>query len=392
MIQINQKEDCCGCQACAQICPRHCITMLKDSEGFLYPQTEETNCVQCGFCEKVCPLLHSAPPSPGVPKSYAAYNLDEEVRLHSSSGGIFTLLAENVLAQDGAVYGSAMSGCYVKHIRVTNRELLSLLRGSKYVQSDTGDCYTLAKQDLKAGKNVLFTGTPCQIEGLKAFLGQDYKNLICVDLICHGVPSPMVWQKYVSYREKAAASTMDSMAFRQKTNGWKAYEILFRFANGTVHAHNHSKDTFMQLFLHDLCLRPSCYTCHFKKLHRVSDLTLGDFWGIGEVCPEMDDDKGTSLVIAHSERGLALLNMLSSQIRCQAVPLDAALAGNPAMCKPAVKPEMREQFMAQIQTEDFPQLSPKYLREPITVKIILKRILRKLRVLDLVKYLKKARV
>lgn len=389
MIQIKRKKDCCGCRACAQICPRDCITMQEDAEGFLYPKMEENLCIQCGLCETVCPVWNRVETQKKSPKTYAAYNLDERVRLNSSSGGIFTLLAEEALARKGVVYGAAMDGSYVRHIRVTEHEMLPLLQGSKYVQSDIGNCFALAEQDLKKGKTVLFTGTPCQIEGLKAFLRQEYESLICMDIICHGVPSPMVWQKYVSCRETAAGAKMESMSFRRKENGWKSCEVMFRFVNGKTYVCEVGKEPFMRVFLHDLCLRPSCYQCKFKNLHRVSDLTVADFWGIEEVCPEMDDNKGTSLLIVHSERGESILEKLGSQVCCQEVELEAALRGNAAMLTSATKPEKRDDFMAQIQPENFEQLVLRYAKNPLTAKSLVKKMLQKLGLWGVAQRLKK---
>lgn len=391
MIQIQKKHTCCGCQACAQVCPKGCITMKADEEGFLYPVVDETVCVRCGLCEKVCPVLHNTESGQGNPKAYAAYNLNEEVRLASSSGGIFTLLAEYVLEQNGIIYGTAMESFRVKHIRVSEPEGLALLRGSKYVQSDIGQTYVQARADLEAGKTVLFTGTPCQIEGLKAFLRKDYENLITMDIICHGVPSPMVWDKYVALREDTAGAAAAKVFFRHKKFGWKLFSVFFTFSDNSEYVQNLYQDSFMKAFLNDLCLRPSCYQCNFKKLNRVSDITVADFWGIETVCPEMDDDKGTSLVLVHSEQGEALVDTLRGKLCYKEVNLEAALQGNPAMVNSAKKPETRDVFMRDLRQEPFDAVVQKYVkrRRGVTVKSVLKSILRRLGLLDMVKKLLK---
>lgn len=389
MISLNQKYNCCGCQACAQSCPKGCISMAADDEGFLYPVVDEARCVQCGLCEKVCPELQSTGDQTGTLKAYAAWNLDENIRLASSSGGVFTLLAEYVLEQGGAVYGAAMEGSNVKHIRATDAEELPRLRGSKYVQSDIGTTYSQAKQDLKTGKDVLFTGTPCQIEGLRAFLQKDYSQLVCMDIICHGVPSPMVWQKYVALREKAAGAPAARMFFRHKKYGWKTYAVLFEFSNKTAYARRFGDDPFMQVFLHDLCLRPSCYQCSFKKINRISDITVADFWGIKNVCPKMDDDKGTSLVIIHSKKGQEIFQSLGSKMNYQEVPFEAAIRGNPAMIRSAKKPKLRDTFMQRIQTGDFEKLAAAYAKDPVTATGVLKKLLKKAGLLEIAKKLKK---
>lgn len=389
MIRIQEKQNCTGCQACSQICPKNCIQMRPDREGFLYPVVDEQVCVHCGLCEKVCPVLHNTEEKQNPPKTYAACNLDTAVRLASSSGGVFTLLAEYVLDQGGVLYGAAMEGMQVKHIRVADRVGLEALRGSKYVQSDIGQTYIQAKADLESGKTVLFTGTPCQIEGLKAFLGKAYDDLIAVDIICHGVPAPMAWETYATLREKAAGAPAERISFRHKKYGWKKYAILFEFANKTEYVGCRHEDLFLRAFRRDLCLRPSCYQCGFKKVNRVSDMTLADFWGVEEVCPEMDDDRGTSLVMIHSGKGEEIFRRLSAKMDCREVPFDAAIAGNAAMIRSAEKPEHRDAFMERIQTEDFEQLATAYTKEPITAKDILKKTLKKVGLLQTVKNIKK---
>ena len=389
MIRIQEKHNCTGCQACAQICPKGCIKMCADQEGFLYPVIDEKSCVQCGLCEKVCPVLHNTEEKRNTPKAYAAYNLDEAVRLASSSGGVFTLLAEYTLDQGGILYGAAMEGIRIKHIRVADREGLERLQGSKYVQSDIGQTYIQAKADLEAGKSVLFTGTPCQIEGLKAFLGKAYDNLIAADIICHGVPSPFVWEKYIALREKTAGAPAERVFFRHKKYGWKKYAILLEFSNRTEYVGCRHDDLFLRAFRRDLCLRPSCYQCGFRKVNRVSDITLADFWDIEDVCPEMDDDKGTSLVMVHSEKGEEIFRSLGAKMNCREVPFEAAISGNTAMIRSGEKPEHRDAFMRRVQTEDFDQLAAAYTAEPVTAKTVLKKLLKKAGLLQTVKNLKK---
>lgn len=390
MIRIREKHSCCGCQACAQICPKGCITMTADGEGFLYPVVDEAACVQCGLCEKVCPVLHTTEKKKNLPKAYAAYNLDEDVRLASSSGGVFTLLAEYVLGQDGIIYGAAMDGIRVKHVRVADREDLQLLRGSKYVQSDIGQTYIQAKDDLDAGKTVLFTGTPCQIEGLKMYLRKGYETLITMDIICHGVPSPMVWEKYVALQEKEAGASATRMFFRHKKYGWKDFAMLLKFANKTEYVCRHGEDLFMKAFLYDLCLRPSCYQCSFKKENRVSDITVADFWGIDEVCLEMDDDKGTSLVMVHTERGSEIFNRLFEKMRCREVDFTEATRYNLAMIRSVAMPKHRDNFMEKVRTGNLEELVRKYARDEISAKEILIKILAGIGLLEIAKKIKKA--
>ena len=394
MISVEQKHLCCGCQACAQSCPKSCIVMPPDEEGFLYPVVDAATCVNCGLCERVCPVLNSTEQiKDTVPVAYAAYNLDEKVRLESSSGGIFTLLAEDVLEKNGVVYGAAMVGSVVKHIRVDNCEALYALRGSKYVQSDIGQTYLQAKKDLEEDRTVLYTGTPCQIEGLKAFLQKEYDNLICMDMICHGVPSPMIWSKYVAFREKKAESPMLRMSFRHKHYGWKTYAVAFEFSNATAYVCKHRYDPFMRAFLNDMCLRPSCYHCAFKKVNRVSDITVADFWGIAGLCEDMDDDKGTSLVLVHSDKGEEIFSKINQQLQCRAVEFEKAIKGNPAMIHSAKQPENRELFMRESQSASFSAVVKKYTKNPFNIKAWLKNglkiILKSVGLLGVVKRIKK---
>lgn len=386
---LKEIKNCCGCQACAQACPKSCITMKPDKEGFSYAVIDETVCIQCGLCEKVCPVLQKKEKKQEMPKAYGAYCRNEEIRLASSSGGVFTLLSEYVLDLGGVVYGAAMEYFRVKHIRVSERGGLAQLRGSKYVQSDINGTYVRAKADLEAGRTVLFTGTPCQIEGLKAFLRKDYENLIAVDIICHGVPSPLVWEKYVALREKTAGAPATQALFRHKKYGWKEFSVSFKFSNKAEYICRFSEDIFMKAFLYDLCLRPSCYQCSFKKMNRVSDLTIADFWGADEVCSEMDDDKGTSLVILHSERGEAIFRSISEQMRYMETDLTEALKHNPAMTRSAEKPRHRDAFMEKVHTEDLKVLVRKYARDKLSAKKILKAVFARLGLLESIKTWKK---
>lgn len=380
MLQVDHKEACCGCHACAQICPRQCIRMEADEEGFLYPAIDTALCVQCGLCEKVCPVLQvGMEPTDSTPEAYAAYSLREDVRLSSSSGGIFSLLTGEVLASQGTVYGAAMTSVHeVNHIRVTKPEELPLLRGSKYVQSSIGNTYLLAREDLRQGKTVFFTGTPCQIEGLRQFLGEDHPKLICMDIVCHGVPSPTVWRKYVHYREGRAGSTAVRACFRNKKYGWKDYSVVIDFADGSAYTSCFMEDPFMLAYLHNLSMRPSCYQCRFRKLNRVSDITAADFWGIEHTYPQMDDDHGTSLLLVHSEKGARLLRSAFDSMNYQQVDLTAAIQRNPSLLASSKKPDAREAFLREIQTNDFRKVTGRYVKVRRPFKRLVKTALRRM--------------
>lgn len=380
ILQLNPAL-CTGCSCCQQICPKGCIAMAENREGFLLPTIDQQQCVDCGLCAGACPVISPENRS-HTPVAYAAKAKDEAIRSASSSGGIFSLVAESVLTQGGVVFGAGFDEAWnVVHMAVQRREDLSKLRGSKYVQSRIGNAFRLAKNYLDEGRPVLFTGTPCQIEGLLKFLRQPYDNLITQDIICHGVPSPLAWQKYVQQMEKRFGAPVCHVNFRHKSPNWRSYSIQLQFQNGKRYESLRSKDPFMQSFLKDLTLRPSCYRCTFKKIARVSDFTLADFWGIQHCIPEMDDEKGTSLVICHTEKAKALLDKLADHIIFTQADLEAAVKHNMAMCQSAPCPAQRDAFMAQIETEPFNNVVHRHCKLPsLPVRILRKavRILKKL--------------
>lgn len=381
MIQIEEKDKCSGCYACASICPMDgCISMQKDEEGFCYPQINSAQCINCRACEKVCPMLSSIKIF-GEKKSvaFAAINNIDEIRKDSSSGGIFSILAAYVLEQGGVVFGAAFDDSFnVVHKYIENIEDLEGLRGSKYVQSQIGNTYNQAKEFLERDRLVYFSGTPCQIAGLVAYLKKPYSNLITQDLICHGVPSPMVWEKYIEYRQfQANGAKPQKIAFRAKDEGWKRYSVKFLFENNTEYRNTLNKDPYMKVFLKDLCLRPSCYNCSFKTKNRLSDITLADFWGIQEVFPEMDDDKGVSLIILHSDKGKEIFEAIRLNLSLKEVDVDLAISYNPAMLYSAKVPESRKIFMEQIYKKDFKFINKKYCQPKTKEKV--KNMLRKIK-------------
>lgn len=312
MITINKKEDCCGCEACFQICPQECISMIEDSEGFIYPQINNSKCIACNLCEKVCPIINKKEPYRPL-KVYAAKNRNEEIRKTSSSGGIFTAIAENIIKQEGVVFGVSFDTNWnVVHSYTETIEGLSCFRGSKYVQSKIGDSYKLVRSYLKSGKIVLFTGTPCQISGLKNFLCKEYENLITIDILCHGVPSPQIWKKYLKeLKNKHEATNIKSVNFRDKKDGWSKFNLSIEFNNNKYYIEPFNKDIYFKGFLSNLYLRPSCYSCKTKNGRSGSDITIGDYWNINEASPEFNDNKGISLVLINTRKGENLYNHLN---------------------------------------------------------------------------------
>lgn len=383
MIEIKTKEDCCGCYACYNICPKECITMESDSEGFWYPKIDKNKCIDCNLCEKVCPIINKFNGSLYEEKSYAVFNKNEKIRLESSSGGIFSILAEYVINNHGSVYGAAFDEDFnVKHIKITSLQDIELLRGSKYVQSRTNDIFKSIKFDLKNNKMVLFTGTPCQVAGLQSFLQKKYDNLILMDIVCHGVPSPLVWQQYIDELKQNYKQDIKSIYFRDKSTGWKTYSVKFLF-DKDEYKNFGFKDIYMKGFLNDIYLRPSCYNCNFKGIERVSDITVADFWGIEKVLPKMDDDKGTSLIVIHSEKGKQLFDELSEKMILNEVNLNEAIKYNPSMIKSVKYNEKRNSFFAELSSgKELTDLIRKYTkisfgkRVKNKIKSIIKRLVR----------------
>ena len=322
---MKSKSECCGCSACEQICPVGCIKMQEDEEGFLYPKIDETKCIHCKKCEKVCPIRYPNKKNKET-KTYVAYAKDEEIRKKSSSGGIFSLLAKSVLLQNGVVFGAAFDAQFqVHHIGVTKIEELEKLRGSKYLQSRVEHTFCEAENYLKEGKLVLYSGTACQIEGLQKYLGKSYENLLTMDVLCHGVPSPKIWKLYLKQLKTKYDSKIEKVHFRNKKDGWKKYLILIRFENAKKHLIYFKKDKFMKMFLSNINLRPSCHNCQFKAIPRSSDITLGDCWGIEDYMPEMDDDGGTSVILVHTVKGEEQLKKMKESMVYREAELDKAL-------------------------------------------------------------------
>lgn len=339
MIKITDKSSCCGCEACRNVCPRQCITMQEDREGFVYPEVDATACVDCGLCEMVCPVLH--PGQRRLPvEAYAARNRDESVRLASSSGGVFTRLAEWILDRGGVVFGARFNEKWeVVHDYAETREVLARFRGSKYVQSRIGDTYRQAERFLKEGRMVLFTGTSCQIAGLKRFLRREYENLLAVDVVCHGVPSPKVWRRYLNDLTEGMPESISSVSFRDKQEGWRNFSLKVECEN-KIHRENLRIDLFFKLFLKNLTLRPSCHSCPSKGGRSCSDITLGDFWGIERVDPAFDDDRGCSVVLVYNPAWRPILE----GIDIRRVTYDQVLPGNPSIEYP-VKPSINRKYL-----------------------------------------------
>lgn len=366
MIQISNKSKCCGCTACVSICPKQCITMREDEEGFLYPMVDSSLCIDCNLCKKICPELHSKERREPL-NVYAAKHKNEQVRLASSSGGIFTLLAERIIDENGVVFGARFNNNWnVIHDYTETKKGLTAFRGSKYVQSYMGNCYQKVKFFLQQGRKVMFTGTPCQIAGLKNYLRKDYDNLLTVDVVCHGVPSPKVWRIYLNeiarkggknsvlFHPISEKQEIKSINFRSKSTGWKKYSFALTLSETTADGEKNTvllssiftENPYMNAFLSNLSLRPSCYDCPTKSGKSGSDITIADFWGIEEVLPEFDDDKGISLILPYTEKGIYWLKDLNCEFT--KVDYQTAQKNNPSISTSVTKPINRNFFFHQL--------------------------------------------
>lgn len=337
MPKFIEEKKCTGCTACMSICPQQCINMKKDNNGFFFPQmVSSVGCIDCGACERVCPIAISDKQNACFPMAYAAFSNNESWRMESSSGGIFSELAKIIILENGVVYGAVYDDKYeVRHCSVDSVDDIGKLRGAKYAESNLQKSFVNILERLKKGQKVLFSGTPCQVAGLKAFVKKEYENLYCVDFVCHGVPSPMVWKEYVKYRTRqdADGEMPQAINLRSKTTGWSKYQYsnVFEYKNGKRHSVLSSDSLFMRLFVGNYISRQSCENCKFKGYNRDSDITLGDFWGIWDIDLEMDDNKGTSVVLVHSPKGKKLWSEIDSQIKSKEVTLVQASQENRSM-------------------------------------------------------------
>lgn len=368
--EICVHEDCTGCSACFSVCPKGCICMVTDREGFLRPVIDKTQCIECGKCRSVCPVNREWKDDGKVLAAYAGVNKNIDIRIRSSSGGLFSAFAEAVLKTGGAVVGAGFDEDFsVMHKVCTDVNALEEMRRSKYAQSRIGTAYQDVKTLLDAGKNVLFCGTPCQVGGLLTFLGKEYHNLYTVDFICHGVPSPAVWERYIGFRKEKAQAEITDVSFRSKETGWKCYSLHIDFADDSVYSAKVSDDLYLRSFLMDMNLRPSCYQCQFKQIHRQSDITLADLWGAECMVKDWNDDKGVSLVLIHSAGGQRLMELCSDNTEIVPVSLETAIANNPSITKSVSRPALRDAFMSDVNRIPFDKLHEKYCGNNLGARI-----------------------
>ena len=385
MIKICDKTKCCGCSACLQICPVNCISMKKDEEGFLYPDVEETKCVDCKLCEKVCPHLNEKTTHSNIlqiPYAYGGWHKDKEILKMSSSGGAFSLFANYILDNNGSVYGCALDeDLKAIHIRVDNKSDLKKLCGSKYVQSDINEKYKTVWKDLKAGQKVLFTGTPCEVAGLNSYIQMKLKNcndttyvdaiwssLYTCDFICHGVPSPAVFQSYTEYLKKKYGEEIKAFKFRMKDKKWNPSGLQLGTDIETEegkHIRNFPafRDAFMNGFLSDLYLRPSCHKCSFKYIPKdYSDITIADFWGVDKVEPSLNNENGTSLILLHNTHAKELFENVKDDFYHIQVEFEKAIRRNQSLLVSAKEHTYRKRFFQDYDRLPFGKIKRRYLK------------------------------
>ena len=342
-ITLASKDECTGCSACVSACPKNCISMREDKEGFLQPQIDHSECIKCHKCEHTCPVLNKGSIANVVEtKAFAAINKDDAVRKESSSGGVFFALAKWVIDREGVVFGARWNDSWeVVHDFAETLEGVKAFMKSKYVQSRIGDTYLQAKSFLDAGRWVLFSGTPCQLAGLRAFLGKEYERLLQVDLICHGVPSPGVWRKYLeSYFSK---EKIQSINMREKEMGWDKFRLHIA-TNREEHVEDRMSNPYFHGFLIDALHRNSCYQCIFRHYHRATDITIADYWGVKRECPEMYDNKGTSIIFCHTDKAYSLLEELDNEVSLLPQEKAQAIRSNKGMEVNEAMPDKRARF------------------------------------------------
>ncbi|WP_458399745.1 polysaccharide pyruvyl transferase family protein [Mailhella sp.] len=370
LVASNNENCCVGCSSCRHSCPVDAISMSYDSEGFKVPVVDEEKCIDCGKCRTACPVCNPVYDKAQTPRCFAAQASDELRTGKSASGAMFPVLAQEILEKGGVVCGAAWNSEWLcEHIIVDTVEGLEPIKNSKYVQSDLEKCLPEIKRLLEAECPVLFTGTPCQVAALNAYLGKDYQHLYTVDIICHGVPSPMVWKRYLE--ENFDVDSIKHIAFRDKRKGWTGETFVVEYENGEQVWGSAWGDPYFNGFLQDIMLRKSCCVCPFSKFSRQGDLTIGDYWGIQNAAPEMDDKKGVSVVLENSIKGCLFFDAVKPNLKaCRELPLESALPANPNIIQPSSEHPRRGEFFEKIKTQSVTSSLKYYTHDVSACKII----------------------
>ncbi len=378
MIDKKIHLNCTGCSACVNSCPKDAITLKEDKEGFWYPYVDYGTCISCQKCVNRCPSLQKINPNGQKedPTVYAAWNTDEDIRINSTSGGVFTALAQAMIQQGGVVVGAHYTTEHnIEHTLIDSAEGILALRQSKYAQSDIGYVFREVKTYLDAEKTVLFCGTPCQTAGLKSYLAKPYKTLYCCDFICRGVISPKVYRKFLNDMGATNNSRVSVVHFKNKDFGWNRFSTKLSFDNGAIYHKDRNEDYYMRGYLrYNLYLRPSCHQCQYKTLPRVSDISLGDFWGIGNYKAELDNEKGTSVVLINSDKGQELFARAQTYLYSEQRSLEEVVAGNSCLFNAAQEGKYRQYFFDHMDKYDFKTLiekiDKKATKEPLRYRIL----------------------
>lgn len=388
--KILEKNECCGCFVCENTCPKECIEMVGDIEGFKYPNVDYKKCIECKMCVKICPALNRDDKKCTLnnPEVIASYTKDEELRITSTSGGIFTEIAKQTIINSGKVYGAKYNKEFlVEHGSATTLKELEELKQSKYLQSDLLKEYCKVKKDLLKGIDVVFAGTPCHILALKNFLGKEYSNLLTVDFLCRGVISPDAYSEYLKSLEKKYDSKVKKIIFKEKTFGWHRFSTKILFENGETYLKDRYNDLYMRGYLEGaLYIRPSCYKCKYKTLPRYSDITLGDFWGIEKIKKDLDQDKGTSIFMINTKKGINRFNDIKERLIYEKMEVKDIYLGNSALTVSAFlskkNAKKRKKFFLEYKNRDFIELVESLLekntleKNVIYIKKIIKKVLK----------------
>lgn len=372
MIDIKDKSQCCGCWACYNACPKHCIEMKEDEEGFRYPHVDKDKCIDCGLCEKVCPLLKPKMDDT-LPESFVVQQKDTEVLRTSTSGGFFTAISKGAIEQGGVVFGAAFGeDMELRHSYAETLDGCKKFRGSKYVQSLIGDCYSQAKNFLAQGRVVVFSGTPCQISGLYHFLrGRKYDNLVTVDLVCRGAPSPLLLRKYLAYHSSLVGSKPVDYRSRDKYYGYNYSTATIWYSDKEKEYHRgKDSDMMLRFYFNDLCSRPSCYQCHFKTINRVSDITIFDCWDAPSVSSKFSS-KGATNVFVHTQHGQEVFEQIKENFVWSSSNIDEIISRDGVMIKHFVTPNSkRTEFFKDLNALPLHSVERKYLDCSLKCKII----------------------
>ena len=376
MIEINKKSNCCGCEACVNICPQKCITMVEDEEGFRYPVIDKEKCINCGLCEKNCQYIEKINKHNNA-KVYACTIKDTINLKHSTTVALFFELSKVVILDGGIVYGAVYDGnMEVKHSVATNINDLEKMRSSKYVQSKIGNIYSDVKKYLNNNKTVLFSGTPCQIAGLYKFLKKDYENLITIDVICHSVPSPKVYKDYIQNIEKKYNSKVTNINFRKKEKGWLNPYTEINFEDNNINYLKPSiQDEWYRIFISHLTTRPSCNNCLYTSIDRVSDITIGDFWGIDKIKPEIKFDNGVGKVFLNTLKGESLFNKVKNIYDIYEMNMKDAI--RPNLIHPPEKHPLKDKYFKYYKKYGYTRSYKKFVKENYYKKL-LRKIKRKI--------------